>query len=211
MQNNWNNVTVGQFLEIVGLEQDDLSPTEFLLERILIVSGNDYFDTDENELNVILKDYKWLDSLPTNKSKQSFRGLSFGAFIDLNVYCTDSAPIENIDKICATIRGFDVLKDECEKIQNESIVNHYATLVSFIEYRTQILNKYKGLFDEDVDEDEDEDVEPQKPEQTNKWGWQRLIYELCKGDVTKVKDITSTGHILIFNWLSMESELKLKG
>jgi hypothetical protein len=215
MANSWKDVTVNQFLEIVGLEQEDLSPTEFLIERISIVTGNDYFDTDEIELNEILKEFRWLDSLPTNKTKQSFRHLSFGAFIDLNTYCTDKAPIENIDKICATIKGYEILTFECEKIREEPITKHYSTVQSFVEYRAEILEKYKGLLEDDdpePDEEEPEEIQPTKPEQTNtKWGWQRLIYGLCNGDVTKVKDVTSLGHILVLNWLSMESELKLKG
>jgi hypothetical protein len=215
MQNNWNAVTVGQFIEIIELDTQELTPIEFQLERIAIVSGNDYFDTDESELSGILKEFRWLDSLPTNKTKQSFKGLSFGAFIDLNSYCTDKAPIFNIDKICATIRGFESITDECEKIQGESIVNHYSTIQAFIEYRSELLEKYKGLFEDDDPEPEDDDLketEQRKPEQTNnKWGWQRLIYGLCDGDITKVKEVTELGHILVLNWLSMESELKLKG
>lgn len=215
MQNNWNTVTVGQFLEIIELDSQELSPTEFYLERIAIVTGNDYFDTDESELNGILKEFRWLDSLPTKKTNQSFRHLSFGAFIDLNSYCTDKAPIENIDKICATIRGYETLTFECEKIREEPIINHYSTVHSFVEYRAEILEKYKGLLEDEDIEDEDEEpeeIQPTKTEQTNtKWGWQRLIYGLCNGDVTKFKDVTGLGHILVLNWLSMETELKLKG
>jgi hypothetical protein len=214
MQNSWDAVTVGQFLEIIELDSQELSPTEFHLERIAIVTGKDYFDTDESELNGILKEFRWLDSLPTNKTKQSFRHLSFGAFIDLNTYCTDKAPIENIDKICATIKGYESLTFECEKIREEPITKHYSTVQLFVEYRAEILEKYKGLLeDEDPEPDEEpEEIQRTKPEQTNtKWGWQRLIYGLCNGDVTKVKDVISLGHILVLNWLSMESELKLKG
>lgn len=214
MQNSWNAVTVGQFLEIIELDSQELSPTEFYLERIAIVTGKDYFDTDESELNGILKEFRWLDSLPTNKTKQSFRHLSFGAFIDLNTYCTDKAPIENIDKICATIKGYESLTFECEKIREEPITKHYSTIQSFVEYRAEILEKYKGLLeDEDPEPDEEpEEIQRTKPEQTNtKWGWQRLIYGLCNGDITKVKEVTELGHILVLNWLSMESELKLKG
>jgi hypothetical protein len=214
MQNSWDAVTVGQFLEIIELDSQELSPTEFHLERIAIVTGKDYFDTDESELNGILKEFRWLDSLPTNKTKQSFRHLSFGAFIDLNTYCTDKAPIENIDKICATIKGYESLTFECEKIREEPITKHYSTVQSFVEYRAEILEKYKGLLEDDDPEpdEEPEEIQRTKPEQTNtKWGWQRLIYGLCNGDVTKVKDVISLGHILVLNWLSMESELKLKG
>jgi hypothetical protein len=215
MANSWKDVTVNQFLEIVGLEQEDLSPTEFLIERISIVTGNDYFDTDEIELNEILKQFSWIDKLPSKKSNQSFKHLSFGNFVDLEYYCTEKAPIENIDKICATIKGYEILTFECEKIQEESIFDHYTTIENYISYRTKLLDKYKGLFEEEEEEEdfeEEEEIQQTKPQPTNnKWGWQRLIYQLCNGDITKANEVTELPHIMVLNWLSMESELKLKG
>lgn len=215
MASSWKDVTVNQFLEIVGLEQEDLSPTEFLIERISIVTGEDYFDTDETELSEILKQFSWIDTLPNKKTNQSFKHLSFGNFVDLEYYCTEKAPIENIDKICATIKGYTVLTTECEVIQEESILDHFTTVENYINYRAKILDKYKGLFEDEDDEEEpeesDEETKPTKPKTTNnKWGWQKLIYQLCNGDITKANQVTDLPHIMVLNWLSMESELKLK-
>ena len=212
---NWDNVTVAQYIEIKELDSQDLTPLELFLEKISIITDNDYFDLYEDELNDILTEYDWINTLPPVNTKSNFKTLTFGNFIDLENYCTEKPPIENIDKICATIKGYEILTFECEKIREEPITKHYSTVQSFVEYRAEILEKYKGLLEDDdpePDEEEPEEIQPTKPEQTNtKWGWQRLIYGLCNGDVTKVKDVTSLGHILVLNWLSMESELKLKG
>ena len=213
MKNSWSSVTVEQFQEIANLETLDLSPTEYKIEKIAIVTDTNYFDLDEDELEEILKEYSWLEVFkPTKKTKQSFRNLTFGNFIDLEFWIASQKPIDNIDKICATIRGYTNLVDECEKIQSESITIHYATLENYIQYRSEILENYKGLFEDEEQDFEDEDeTEPIEPIEVvnSKWNWQRLIYRLANGDITKANSITDMPHIMVLNWLSMESELKL--
>ena len=202
----WNDVTVEQFIEIKDLDIQDLTPLEHALERISIITDKDYFDENEDIINQLLSDFNWIAEMPRVMPNQSFRHLTFGNFIDLEMYCTTSAPIENIDKICATVNGYTNLIDKCNEIRLDSITKHYSTVENYVKYRLNILEKYKGLF-EDNEEEEEEEL---KEKVNNKWSWQRLIYQLANGEITKANEVTDLPHIMVLNWLSMESELKLK-
>lgn len=202
---NWNNVTVAQYIEIKELDANDLTPLELMLERIAILTDNDYFDLYEDELNDIIIQYEWINTPPLINQKTSFKHLTFGNFIDLENYCTEKTPIENIDKICATIKGYESITFECQKILSESIVDHYATLENYIKYRLQILEKYKGLF-EDEDPEPDDDEQEIKEKKTTGENWLNIIYQLAKGDVTKANEVTELSHIMVLNWLSLETK-----
>ncbi len=202
---NWNNVTVAQYIEIKELDANDLTPLELMLERIAILTDNDYFDLYEDELNDIIIQYEWINTPPLTNQKTSFKHLTFGNFIDLENYCTEKTPIENIDKICATIKGYESITFECQKILSESIVDHYATLENYIKYRLQILEKYKGLF-EDEDPEPDDDEQEIKEKKTTGENWLNIIYQLAKGDVTKANEVTELSHIMVLNWLSLETK-----
>jgi hypothetical protein len=202
---NWDKVTVAQYIEIKELDANDLTPLELMLERIAILTDNDYFDLYEDELNDILIEYEWINTPPLTNQKTSFKHLTFGNFIDLENYCTEKTPIENIDKICATIKGYESITFECQKILNESIVDHYGTLENYIKYRLQILEKYKGLF-EDEDPEPDEEEEEIKEKKTTGENWLNIIYQLAKGDVTKANEVTELSHIMVLNWLSLETK-----
>jgi len=203
---NWNNVTVAQYIEIKELDFNDLTPLELALEKISIISDNDYFDLYEDELNEILTEYDWINTFPIAPTKSNFKHLTFGKFIDLENYCTEKTPIENIDKICATIKGYELLTFECEKILSEPITKHYATLENYIKYRLQILDTYKGLFEDNEDEIDDEDEKEIKEKKSTGENWLNIIYQLSKGDITKANEVTELPHIMVLNWLSLETK-----
>jgi hypothetical protein len=184
---NWDNVTVAQYIEIKELDSQDLTPLELFLEKISIIT-----------------EYDWINTLPPVNTKSNFKNLTFGNFIDLENYCTEKPPIENIDKICATIKGYEILTFECEKILSEPITNHYATLENYIKYRLQILDTYKGLFEDNEDEEEEE--KEVKEEKSTTENWLNIIYQLSKGDITKANEVTNLPHIMVLNWLSLETK-----
>lgn len=203
---NWDNITVETYKEIKELDSSDLTPLELILERIAIITDNDYFDLYEDELNDILIQYDWINTPPLTNEKSNFKHLTFGNFIDLENYCTEKTPIENIEKICATIKGYESLSIECDKILSEPIVNYYTTLENYVKYRLQILDTYKGLFEDEDPEPDDEEEEEIKEKKTTGESWLNIIYQLAKGDITKATEITSLPHIMVLNWLSLETK-----
>ena len=203
---SWIDVSVLDYIEIIEVSSQDLTPTEMKIERLSIVTGVNYFEADADVMDLAFKQFKWIYTPPIVKANQSFAHLSFGNFVDLEFYCTQKTPIENIAQICSVITGQTV-----DQIEAESIAIHFSTLENYLKYRVKILETYKGLFEDDDPEPEDEinedEPETKKPIASSN-GWQHLIHGLAKGDVTKANAVTSLGHILVLNWLSIESQMK---
>ena len=202
----WNQITVAEWLEILSLEDEDLTPTEYLLERIATLTGDSYDDIDEDEFEDLQKQFAWLNQTPKfPEYKGTFTHLHFGAFIDLERLITKQAPIKKLDEIVLTVEGFEVWENELQEVHQRPISECVPIMDKYVNYRNKLIDKYKGLFD--VEEDEEED-EPSEQVET-RWAWERMIYELCKGDITKAKEVIALPHLMVLNWLSMVKELKL--
>lgn len=215
---NWHNITVGEYLEILDLQDDDLTPTELKIARVEIFEDVDE-DIEDDELDSLLLKYSWLDKAPKyKKCTTRFNRISWGAFRDLEKFLTDGPPIQNIDKICARLTEFTDFEEACNLIKDGLLSEHLPTLDAYIKYRTKIIENYDDLFesndeqDEDEDEDEPEELTPDvdKQEVVNKrWAWERIAYNLSGGDITKVQAIMDLPHLMVFNWLTMMKDLKL--
>ena len=204
MKQNWTDVTVGEYVDMMELTREDFTPTEFAIERIGILTDESYLDIDEDELTKLIQDYRWLNSTPKSTHRFTFGHLTFGEFIDLESYITTDAPILNLVKIASKIT-----KDD--DIENQPVPKYYAMLEQYIAYRTKLLDKYKGLFEESEDEDEEEiEDEPKPKEEKKSFGWIHTVYTLANGDITKAKPITQMSHIMVLNWLTMDLQLKPK-
>jgi hypothetical protein len=205
MKQRWIDVTVGEYVEIMELTREDFTPTEFTIERIGILTDECYLDIDDDELDALIMNYRWLNSSPSSNDKFTFKHLTFGEFIDIESYITTDSPILNLVKIAAKIT-----KDE--DIENQPIPKYYSMLDQYISYRTKLLDMYKGLFEE-PDDEEDEEIEedgPKPKEEKKSFGWIHTVYTLAKGDITKAKEITRLPHIMVLNWLTMDLQLKPK-
>jgi len=205
---NWSEVTVSEYIEILDLQYDDLTPTELQLESIAIVTGNDYDDLDEDEVERLLNEFKWLQDAPTNEeSIHRFDLLEYGSLISLMQFSSEKPPLQNIDKICALVIGYEDFKTKCQQIQDDYIVEYFAIVQTWIKYRTSILENYEDLFSAD----ENEEVE--QPDTIDivqtRWAWMRTVWELADGDITKANDILSLPHLMVLNWITMVKDLKL--
>ena len=85
-------------------------------------------------------------------------------------------------------------------------------MVFFVEFRDNFLKVYENLFNppiesEELDENEldQEDIKAEEEEKKlSKFSWERLIFDLSGGDLTKVDQLTDLPIILVFNMLSMK-------
>jgi hypothetical protein len=214
---NWNTILVREYLEILDLESEDLTPTEILLERASILSGENYEDINEDELNEIINTFKWLDVAPTfKKSEIKFNKLNFGSFIDNEFFTTEKIPIQNITKIVSVILGFEDFESKCYEVEQMFFCEAYPILEGYLNYRIKLLQNYEDLF-EGNDEEEKEEAEEIEIEGTTtisdvvlkRWNWERVLWELSNGDITKIDNITEMTHLTVFNWLTMIKDLKL--
>jgi hypothetical protein len=214
---NWNTILVGEYLEILDLESEDLTPTEILLERASILSGENYEDINEDELEQIINDFKWLDTAPLfKKSEIKYNKLKFGAFIDNEFFTTEKIPIQNITKIVSVILGFEDFESKCNEIEEMLFCEAYPILEGYLNYRIKLLQNYEDLFesneDEEIDEEDIIEIEGTttiSDEVFKRWNWERVLWELSGGDITKIDSITEMTHLTVFNWLTMIKDLKL--
>lgn len=164
-----------------------------------------------------------------------FNSLTLGEFIDLENLLSKGYYL-NAKKILAILyRRFEVdkfnnevfepykfdLNNRAEFFNDFRVNNAQGVLEKYLKFREYFLEKRKKLFkSEDKDEDEKEEgkqpktreeIEEEKREEIfERWSWEFLIYKLCKGDLTKVEEVTELSLILVFNFEAMKKELNIK-
>jgi len=234
---NWTEVTVEQFVELRSLKEEDFgSLFLYNLEVIAILSDTDADELEDltaDELNEYVTQIKWIGREPNGRIKvdglikKELNQLTLGEFIDLETFFADNY-VTNLTKICGVLFrrfkedefGNRVLEPyrfnptEREHLFTElPITNVYGIVPEYLKFRDEFMKAYENLFNPEIEEDGEMDEEDRKAEQEeqrlNKWSWERLIYDLCQGDLTKADQVTDLPLIMVFNFLSMRYELKL--
>lgn len=161
---------------------------------------------------------------------KSFDTLTLGELIDLSVLMQDV--YGNFTRIMAYIyRDFFVGEfqrkvwqpvtliafNEVEPIiAQTSIDKVYPAFRVYLEGIDKLLKDYSGLFDQDPEQVGDEDLkemdaeERRIAEQENKyqkWAWEKSIFDLCDGDITKMDAVTELHATFVLNMMSMRKEL----
>jgi hypothetical protein len=153
-------------------------------------------------------------------------------YIDLDYYFNDNYHT-NIDKICAILYrqskvnewGEVVLETydydihiRAEKFLDLPITEVYGIVAEFLKFRENFLDVYKNLFGEAEEDLTAEDKAAMEPEEIkevekevkeNKWSWERMIYGLTDGDITKSEAVGALPLTYVFNMLGMKKELDI--
>ena len=153
-------------------------------------------------------------------------------YIDLDYYFNDNYHT-NLDKICAILYrqtkvnewGEVVLETydydihvRAEKFLDLPITEVYGIVAEFLKFRENFLDVYKNLFSEAEEELTAEDKAAMEPEEikeveaevkNNKWSWERMIYGLTDGDITKTEAVGALSLTYVFNMLGMKKELDI--
>jgi hypothetical protein len=153
-------------------------------------------------------------------------------YIDLDYYFNDNYHT-NLDKICAILYrqtkvnewGEVVLETydydiniRAEKFLDLPITEVYGIVVEFLKFRENFLDVYKNLFGEAEEDLTAEDKAAMEPEEikeveaevkNNKWSWERMIYGLTDGDITKTEAVGALPLTYVFNVLGMKKELDI--
>lgn len=226
----WSDVTLEQFIEIALIDKSQ-GATNYNSEVISILIDEDVDDLDIDELKKIIASFKWSESEPSKKYKHELLGMTIKPFnklclyeyIDLDHFFTDNY-ISNLDKVCAILYrkskvnewGEVVLEpydydchNRADKFSDLPITDVYGIIKDFIKFRDKFLSNYHTLFtepDNTINEDEPEDVDDAK---ATKWSWERTIYTLCNGDITKYEAVGGLPLTQVFNTIAMKKELDL--
>ena len=153
-------------------------------------------------------------------------------YIDLDYYFNDNYHT-NLDKICAILYrqskvnewGEVVLEPydydisvRAEKFIDLPITDVYGIVSEFLKFKDNFLDVYSNLFNEAEDElteddkaamEPDEIKEVEKEVKENKWSWERMIYGLTDGDITKSEAVGALPLTYVFNMLGMKKELDI--
>ena len=160
---------------------------------------------------------------------KGFDDLKLGEFIDLNHFFSENF-VDNLPTICAIlyrqtkknewnetiIEPYDYdPKNRVGLFMEVGITQVYGIIGSFLEYKSNFEETYANLFkpdlsDEPVEElDEETKKEIEEEERLDKFSWERLIYSLTDGDITKTDKVLSLPVVYVFNVLSMKKALNL--
>jgi hypothetical protein len=110
-----------------------------------------------------------------------------------------------------------------DKFEDVFITEIYGLIPEFLKWREDFLKKYENLFNQDDDEDLEEPLDvkefdslesykaelkaQEQAKKSKKWGWESLLFDLCEGDITKIKAVGELPLIFVFNMLSMRKEM----
>lgn len=155
--------------------------------------------------------------------------LTLGEFIDLNHYFSENF-VEELPTIAAILYRQTKLNEWNETIiepyeydprnrkelfMEVGITQIYGIITSFLEYKSNFEETYANLFkpdlsDEDIDDlDEETKREIAEEERLDKFSWERLIYSLTDGDITKTDKVLNLSVVYVFNVLSMKKALDI--
>jgi len=153
-------------------------------------------------------------------------------YIDLDYYFNDNYHT-NLDKICAILYrqskvnewGEVVLEPydydisiRAEKFLDIPITEVYGIVAEFLKFKDNFLDVYSNLFNEAEEELTEDDMAAMEPEEIkevekevkeNKWSWERMIYGLTNGDITKTEAVGALPLTYVFNILGMKKELDI--
>jgi hypothetical protein len=153
-------------------------------------------------------------------------------YIDLDYYFNDNYHT-NLDKICAilyrqtkvnewgevVIETYDYdINTRADKFLDIPITDVYGIVSEFLKFRENFLDVYKNLFGEAEEELTADDKATMEPEEikeveaevkNNKWSWERMIYGLTDGDITKSEAVGALPLTYVFNMLGMKKELDI--
>jgi hypothetical protein len=184
------------------------------------------------EVVKIEKQIQWLYSEPKKGivkdiGEYKFKGfdsLTLAEFIDLSHFFAENF-IKNLPLICAILYRKTKLNEWKEEIiepydydtqkrglifMETPICSVYGIISEFIKFKEVFEDTYYILFkpdlsDEPIDDLDDEtkkDIEEE--EQLDLFSWERLIYSLCDGDLTKTDKVLELNLTYCFNMLSMK-------
>lgn len=166
-----------------------------------------------------------------------FTKLSLGEWIDIENLITKDV-VGNLPLLASIlfrkmIVGDDFEPDKIEPygsfIQHRSILfgectmaDVYGIIPIILTFRDLIHKNYEGLFGgaeeivenfellEETPQEKLERLNEEKQEKyKNKWGWDIIVHNLAKGDITKFNEIYNLPLVMVLNFMSMQSELKL--
>lgn len=259
--NNWNRVTIPQFIELYPLEpiefkSDDERNIHFL-SILNDIPPEEIEEFDYNDYNNAIESLLFVNKFPIKAPKLSIstpagilylmddlNQITIGEFIDLENLFTQGY-IKNLQVILAILYRQKEIKNSLlyldtfeeygdwiyhrTSLFDDITVNDvYGIIPKYLSFRTNLYDKYQGLFDDNAtnsNEESDEELiisnetitsrserikEEQRNKNLSKWNWDFFLYKLSKEDPTKLIESTKMSLLQALNILSMRKELSIE-
>lgn len=215
------------------------SGTDFYIQKISIATGineDELSDLTHNELIKSMAMISFTNVDPVNAPKRvgiydlkDFKDLTLGEFIDIENYIRKGLEVGTIDILITLYRRFTLdewgqriyepltaVNFEKRRKEFENFTAEiYGVIPEYLKFRNDFINKRKPLFgieddDEESDDDElNEDEKDVNEELLKKYSWHLLLYNLAKGDITKIDEITDLNLFFVYGMVAMKFELKI--
>lgn len=250
MINSWDDVTLSTYIELLDIiegEYTELDIISLLLDISVEELENmsyDYMISQIATIDFIGKPIptKNLANIVIDKTVLypiPFNDIEFGAFIDIEHYLSDSKKYKyDINKILniiyrRIIKPSDALnkavyepyddwsEDRYQMYNKVPITSVYGILESYIAWRADIFEKFKGLFSDEQSMDDEEEKkmlsemtgierrEYLNSKKIGKWAWTLFLFKLSNRNPLKMLEAAKMNVIMSFNILSMYEELKI--
>ena len=155
---------------------------------------------------------------------KEFDSLTLAEYIDLTHFFS-SDYFNNLTNICSILYrkekvnewGHTIVEpynyspfERSSMFNNISINDIYGIIPAFESWKKTFEENYAPLFepefekDEDYEPSEEDEKEDKLEEDKKRFSWERFIYGLCDGDLTKSDAVLELGLIYVFNMLSMK-------
>jgi hypothetical protein len=131
----------------------------------------------------------------TQISCKNFEKLTFGEFVDLDVYLN----VDIADHITDILNILVVDTDWADEAL--FVVENYA------KYRTYVYRQYKALFELD-EQDFEAESEPIVDRMSVARNWYKVIVQLADNDITKLDEVTSYPLKKVLNFMALQKEYR---
>lgn len=176
LPNNWNLITIDQYIELKTLEQEELSSTSLILEQLAVLLDTDSTDPDIENLDVddlfsCIEQLSFLSSDPPSNAQKlnieytpiDLDELVLGEFIDLEHFIQE--PLDNIKMLLAILfKKVNVdewgntiyepyvydIKKRSDEFGGIPITSGMYWLRKYINWKKDFMKTYENLF-EDAD------------------------------------------------------------
>jgi hypothetical protein len=235
----WSDISVNNFIEIYSIDKTQgVNYVNAEIISILIDEPVDDLDIDElydyvNKINWTAKSpHNRYQHKLLHYTIKPLSQLTLFEYIDLDHFFNDNY-VTNLDKICAILykqtkvgewgdiemEGYDYdLYTRAEKFLDLPITDVYGIISEYLKFRDKFLDNYRNLFvdaDDKLTDDEKVELSPEELKEIEeegksaKWSWERTIYTLTNGDITKSEKVGRLPLTYVFNILAMKKELDI--
>jgi hypothetical protein len=183
--NSWDEVYLDQFVELIKINDKELSFYDKQIEIISVLldimpDDDIWDDIDTSELNDVMRSIKWTSTEPTNNFSESIGNykcididsLTFGEFIDIDFLFADDS-IGNLNKICSIFyrkykydewnnlvyEPYGKYDLDLRKLEFDElpITSVYGIIKKYKEYKLNIERVYETIFEPNISDDDLDD------------------------------------------------------